>query len=468
MMDLSVKSLSPSSNNRSITGYYTSKRVRLSSSVKRYTWIYSFLLLSVILLMIYTILSSKEEDIHKPIILQEKSSRLPFIPPKVPEEAFIDCPPPGDKLKDNEPTCRWKFSHYEPSFYEKMWHDNINEWSIEICYRVSTDQHLRASRVIVRQIMDLKKAYPNTTWSTVDSIPAGKLEEDYELMSRFHYQRECYDSNFRIWKPAGKGVQLIEPLWGWLRDPFDSYCNLTSKKLSGWNGDQDQSKEHMMPLGYAPYGYTLEDGEIPDDQWRSHGIPPWKRNAAPDEDPNLNNPYGPPRRIALDLGASYFNYWIKPEWFAGASSKWLYKMYHKKGIRFDRFIGFEYMNLSATEQWSQIPEDVFHGYRFFNAPVSIDPNSASHIAKIIRTYVRPNDFFAFKFDIDSLDIEGPFAFSLLNDDSMAGLIDEFYFEHHVDCDAMRAWGFDMPQNMTDSYTLYTGLRNKGMRTHSWP
>jgi hypothetical protein len=33
-------------------------------------------------------------------------------------------------------------------------------------------------------------------------------------------------------KVVGKGVQLIEPLWGYLRDPFDKYCTNLEGKTS--------------------------------------------------------------------------------------------------------------------------------------------------------------------------------------------------------------------------------------------
>jgi hypothetical protein len=470
-MDLLGPSSTSSAKNESITHQFDTKRSVLSPNTKSFSQIYSLWILFFGLLLISLVIFTNKQAnyLQGPIILEEVFSIPGFYPPHVPDEAYLDCPAAYSVPRNTEPVCRWKFDHYESSFYEKMWYDNIDEWAIDICGRIATDDHMRASKEIVTQVQKLVRAYPNATWSTVDSMPAGNLEEDYELMSRYHYTRECFDPVPREWKPAGKGVQLIEPLWAFLRDPFDRYCNLTYGKLPNWDGDITQSKEHIMPLGFAPYAYTLEDGDIPDDQWRTHGIPPWKRSAAVGEAPLPNSPYGAPRRIAIDMGSSYFGYWIRPDWDTAASGKWLWKTYHKRGIKFDKFLQVEQMSIiNPTEQYSQIPEDLMPVYSFLHSGVSINPKSATHIAKIIRSFVRPQDFLALKVDIDRGDIEDPFSFSMLVDDSISGLVDEFFFEHHVDCDVMRAWGFDLPQNMTDSYVLFTGLRKKGMRTHSWP
>ena len=50
-----------------------------------------------------------------------------------------------------------------------------------------------------------------------------------------------------------------------------------------------------------------------------------------------------------------------------------------------------------------------------------------------------------------------------------GLIDEFYFEHHVNTQPMnRYWATQgAPQTLADSYRIFTALRGRGVIAHAW-
>ena len=50
------------------------------------------------------------------------------------------------------------------------------------------------------------------------------------------------------------------------------------------------------------------------------------------------------------------------------------------------------------------------------------------------------------------------------------LVDEMYFEHHVNLPEMNpSWNtFEETTTIVTSYELFTQLRNAGIRMHSWP
>jgi hypothetical protein len=367
--------------------------------------------------------------------------------------------------------CRWTFVSYEASSYEALWQTNIKSWQDNICGKLAEDEHLIASQSIIHDVEDLTSISSDFKWNEVDTRKPGYLKKDYNLMSKFHYERECYDESSAVWyKSSGKGVQLIEPLWGFLRDPFDIYCGLLFNKTTGWIGEVGQSKEHIMPQGFSPYAYTLEDNNIiSPDQWHSHGIPPWHMSLNPIQHPDIHTIYEPPKRVFIDLGSSYFKFWDKTANKIAASGEWFYNIYHARGQTFDRFVQVEVDPLDPKIAWNQLPDDLVSAFTLINIPLEVDPQSKFDVSTIIKSMVKPNDFFVIKVDIDSAPIEEPFVYSLLKDDSVANYIDEMMFEHHVDVDMMRsAWGKGLPHNMADSYELFRGLRLKGIRAHSWP
>jgi len=83
-------------------------------------------------------------------------------------------------------------------------------------------------------------------------------------------------------------------------------------------------------------------------------------------------------------------------------------------------------------------------------------------------------------EIDSPKIEGELMRQLVLDDDavksekgnigrLSQLIDELYFEHHVWGSGLSStWaGYGMDGDMVGSYTLFSQLRNLGIRAHSW-
>ncbi|CAO1600433.1 hypothetical protein XANCAGTX0491_004122 [Xanthoria calcicola] len=384
----------------------------------------------------------------------------------------------GPFWKKGDPYCKWVFSHYEQSPYELQWFSNIETAQSNICDAVAEPEHANASQIIVTRTVDLMSLPETYQWQTYDTFNTTSFHSSDSFMSRMHYNRTCYDSKTETFQLAkGKGVQLIEPLWGMLRDPFDHWCKEKSLHMDGHPGASGQSKAHIMPQGYAPYTYTLADTEpteeaLQQQEWRTHGLPPWHSSLRPSSDPRVGVAFRPPQNIHLDLGSSYFGRWGADN--GAASGQWFYNTYHARGQPFDRFIAVEVEALNDTTVFQQIPDDLVGVYTLMNVGLSMNAGDHLNTVNMIKRVVNPEDFFVFKLDIDSAPIEEPILKSLLEDDPEEGgasaLVDELMFEHHVNYEPM-AGPWNHPQGVGDlhrSYNVFRDLRIKGIRAHSWP
>lgn len=73
-------------------------------------------------------------------------------------------------------------------------------------------------------------------------------------------------------------------------------------------------------------------------------------------------------------------------------------------------------------------------------------------------------------DIDNAEVEESILRAFLQDPIAFALVDEFFFEHHVDFPPMRRyWGgaINSSLKLDDSYKLFLQLRQQGWRAHSW-
>lgn len=396
--------------------------------------------------------------------------------------------PPGPPHPGHEPPksagqqyCKWVFDRYESSTYEEEWFlevpnvQSTTEAEPNICKAMLAEKHIAASKSIVGRAVNLTSIDPKIQWTTPDTMPTASLDPADEYMSRMYYRRVCYDEQRQEFYPAsGHGIQLIEPLFGMLRDPFDSYCGADKLTMDNYPDlDPGQSKLHILPQGFSPYAYTTVDGVEPTN-WRTHGIPPWHTSLRPVYNEQVGTSFSTPENIHMDLGSSYFGGWTKNA--QAASGQWFYDRYHARGQKFTRFVAVEVEILDDNIVYQQVPEDLIGIYTLMNIPLSMDKDKLNAI-EIIKRLVKPEDFFVLKLDIDSAPIEEPMVQSLLADDPENGgasaLIDELMFEHHVNYWPLNSWWGIGPDSKKDgdlitSYNLFRGLRKKGIRAHSWP
>lgn len=146
-----------------------------------------------------------------------------------------------------EEYCRWQFDSYQPSAYEKEWASNIKEWQLDVCTKLTEPTHTLISKSLLTRSLELYGINSDVKWAVQDNQPLIDYRQEDDYFSRMSYRRECYLSG--DWKKvSGKGQQLIEPLWGLLRDPFDIFCGEEKRlHLDIWPDAGTQSKHHIIP-----------------------------------------------------------------------------------------------------------------------------------------------------------------------------------------------------------------------------
>jgi hypothetical protein len=107
---------------------------------------------------------------------------------------------------------------------------------------------------------------------------------------------------------------------------------------------------------------------------------------------------------------------------------------------------------------------------YFNIPASPERNNSQNPMNILKAIANKNDFVVFKIDIDNDPVEWELIKYILDDKNVSSLIDELYFEHHVNKHPVEFHGWGQKEklmNTTESYKLFESLRKIGIRAHSW-
>lgn len=102
----------------------------------------------------------------------------------------------------------------------------------------------------------------------------------------------------------------------------------------------------------------------------------------------------------------------------------------QRGVSFNQVYGWEMTLLEPVDYWRRVPAQWKPHWHFHNIPVQSAVDSADSPLRYIRQLAGPQDFVAFKLDIDSPDMEMPIALMLRDDSQLAALVDEFFFELH--------------------------------------
>jgi len=173
------------------------------------------------------------------------------------------------------------------------------------------------------------------------------------------------------------------------------------------------------------------------------------------------------KHYLFDAGTSTFD----------SSLYWFTCGYSQRGVSFDQVYGWEMTLLEPTKYWSLVPAKWKPYWHFHNVPVAADVSHPDSPLRYIQQLARPQDFVAFKLDIDHPDMEMPIAMKLLQDPAVTALVDEFFFELHFRCEVMTScgWGKRVPKHshgleLVRSKVLrfFIELRQKGIRAHIWP
>eukprot|EP00612_Vaucheria_litorea_P003790 CAMPEP_0171461154 /NCGR_PEP_ID=MMETSP0945-20130129/5720_1 /TAXON_ID=109269 /ORGANISM="Vaucheria litorea, Strain CCMP2940" /LENGTH=279 /DNA_ID=CAMNT_0011987453 /DNA_START=353 /DNA_END=1192 /DNA_ORIENTATION=+ len=175
---------------------------------------------------------------------------------------------------------------------------------------------------------------------------------------------------------------------------------------------------------------------------------------------------GPDNFIYIfDLGASYYT-----SGGGGTSQKWFIDTLSNHGYKKVEYFGWEAKPLSAEKVWQQVPDHLKPHYRWMNIPANPDPASGDNPWNFLKANVKVEDYVIVKLDIDNTPIEAKFMEQIVNDSKLSALIDEMFFEHHVNVNPMNSYWHTQKETtyLSDSYDLMVGLRQRGIRFHGWP
>jgi len=173
------------------------------------------------------------------------------------------------------------------------------------------------------------------------------------------------------------------------------------------------------------------------------------------------------RTILIDMGASLF--------FHGAADQpavYLIELYRKFGLPFDHIYAFEMKATEPLRVFRSLPDHMRAAYHWINVGVSADKNSSLNPLKMLLDNFNEDDLIVIKLDIDTPAIEVPLAKQIVEDERLARLIDQFYFEYHVFQREVLEWGRlakegRLNDTIKDSMDLFTSMRFKGTAAHSW-
>ena len=169
----------------------------------------------------------------------------------------------------------------------------------------------------------------------------------------------------------------------------------------------------------------------------------------------------------FDAGATFAgkNHKNSNEW---SGTEWIYDWYAKRGIVFDHVYAWE--PRSGTIDKSELEPAMAKALSFFSVGIQDGATHEHNPLARIRQLCKPKDIVIFKLDIDN-PMELNVVRQLLSDPELLGLVDEFFYEHHVKNDLMRMHGLggnDKKSNLKTWYDMVLPARRKGLHMHFWP
>ncbi len=149
---------------------------------------------------------------------------------------------------------------------------------------------------------------------------------------------------------------------------------------------------------------------------------------------------------------------------------WFYPKYKSEGLQVTDLFAWELTPRHGLEYFEGMPNELAAATHFYNFGVSAKVDDVQNPLQVLRKIARPDDYVIFKLDIDNTPIEEAIVDSLLADSVAIDLIDDFYWEHHVNqIDMHQYWRTNLLTNsIKDSIVYLRRLRDKGIRAHSWP
>ncbi len=167
------------------------------------------------------------------------------------------------------------------------------------------------------------------------------------------------------------------------------------------------------------------------------------------------------RIVLVDMGASL-------QFYGESPALYLMDLFRRFGFPFDHIYAFELKPTEPAEVYKNLPPHFMSAYHWINVGVSVEPGNVLNPFTTIKQNFNEDDLIIVKLDIDTPHLEMALVQQLLDDDELSGLIDQFYFEHHVGLKELeRQWGSQIRGTVKDSLELFYKLRQKGVPAHFW-
>jgi len=319
------------------------------------------------------------------------------------------------------------FMYYESSPWEIEWLQNIEKWHNIECSILTTGNHSERAYLAVRWAQLRNRLFLVNAERKSDS--SNFTEND--VFSRMYYH--CGEH---------KMFEYIESLVGIIRDPL-TMCN-------GFHGVFNEGESGVQ----AKRWLLMEPAGIVEDQHYSKTRCVFTSNICK-------------RNLLFDLGASTYSGWGGDT--SAVGSKWFVERFQSFNMTFDHIYAFEFTQKSPSDIFKDIPINILTRYSYFNVPVESQPESVWNVWNFVKEVATEDDHVIVKLDIDSPGIEHNFIDQLKTSQSLQMLVDELFFEDHVDTITMhRYWGSGMKRLLKDTYNDFLFMRRNGIRAHSWP
>eukprot|EP00403_Amphidinium_massartii_P035416 CAMPEP_0178444090 /NCGR_PEP_ID=MMETSP0689_2-20121128/39290_1 /TAXON_ID=160604 /ORGANISM="Amphidinium massartii, Strain CS-259" /LENGTH=454 /DNA_ID=CAMNT_0020068235 /DNA_START=158 /DNA_END=1522 /DNA_ORIENTATION=- len=364
--------------------------------------------------------------------------------------------------------CSWKFQRYLPSQLESTWWDHVDEYGYpgaDVC-RVAWEKFWPEFEIYVKTCNSQEEdlVVPDRSFRDCRCDPDAAAADDkgddprYDprVFSRFEYVNSCTGAVHHT---------FIEPLAGALRHPlmckFNSSWYHKFKQRKDWmvvdQWDLHANKHHGVELGGSgSYGSGSSYKTAGESQSKS------RTNTQTQEERER------PHYYYFDAGASVWE--AGP---GGASQSWFDGVYRGKCVEFDGYWLWEARPMSGKVLES-VPAKVLPKYHWFNVPASTNQSSKFSPLFHIKAVAKPSDHVVVKIDIDNSMVEEAIINSILADETLQTLIDELFWEHHINMRPIaRAWGnkhglsYNVSVGQRVSIGIFRKLRQAGIRAHSW-
>ena len=145
-------------------------------------------------------------------------------------------------------------------------------------------------------------------------------------------------------------------------------------------------------------------------------------------------------------------------------AKWFVDRYARFGIEFDRIIMFEYSVKSPRKIFKDLDAKLISKMSYFNVGVKSNSKSPINPWNVLMELARPVDYVCIKLDIDTPRIENALVDQLMHNETLLGLVDELFYEHHVDSWPMRGYWGKLRKNIVVSNESERGENSTTLRT----